>query len=335
MSVPAQAPILTIAIPTYNRSRYLRQCLDALLPQVAAVAPAVQLLVLNNSATDDTAAVAAEFQARYQHYLTVIHNPENIGADANIAKCFVEIRTQYGWIFGDDDVLVPGALPALINRLREREFGVIHLRSYPYEGEALKARPAPNGRYAEFTTSNIEDMLYEVADLFSFISGNIFNKSLVPKDIDPYEFIWTRYNQIQWVFGALFAGRPNLLVDDALLAVNNEGNSGGYPFCQIFGTNYNVFFGQYERRGVPRRYFDTINRRMARELFAPLIYFARTVKNFRNYTPEDHFAELKPSYGRYWEFWVFVAPMCKLPKALLYPHFFVIRVLNRLYRLAR
>lgn len=331
----AQRPILTIAIPTYNRSNYLRQCLETLLPQVVASAPAAQVMVLNNNSTDDTTTVAAEFLALYPQCLKVIHNPENIGSDANIAKCFAEIRTEYGWIFGDDDVLVPGALQALVDRMRAHAYGVIHLRSYPYEGDALKARPAPKGRYEEFTTANIEDLLYEVADLFSFISGNIFNKSLVPTDIDPNEFIWTRYNQVQWVFGALFSGRTNLLIDDALLAVNNEGNSGGYPFCKIFGTNYNLFFDQYERRGIPRRYFDTINRRMARELFAPLIYFARMVENFRNYTPEDHFTELKPNYGRYWEFWVFIAPMCKLPKALLSPHFFLIRILNRLYRLAR
>jgi abequosyltransferase len=331
----AKRPILTIAIPTYNRSHYLRECLEILLPQVVAAAPAAQVMVLNNNSTDDTAKVAVEFLARFPQCLTVINNPENIGADANIAKCFSEIHTQYGWIFGDDDVLVPGALDILVGYLRKREYGVVHIRSYSYKGDALKARSAPKGRYEEYTSDNIEDMLYEVADMFSFISGNIFNKSLVPPDINPYEFIWTRYNQVQWVFGALFSGRTNLLIDDALLAVNNEGNSGGYPFCKIFGTNYNLFFDQYERRGIPRRYFDTINRRMARELFAPLIYFARTVENFRNYTPEDHFTELNPNYGRYWEFWVFVAPMCKLPKALLYPHFFLIRMLNRLYRLAR
>jgi abequosyltransferase len=328
-------PILTIAIPTFNRSHYLRQCLEALLPQVVASASEVRVLVLNNNSSDDTTKVAEELLVRFPQCLMLINNPENIGGDANIAKCFSEIHTQYGWIFGDDDVLVPGALDVILGYLRVCEYGVVHIRSYSYEGDALKVRTVPKGRYEEFKADNVEGMLYEVADMFSFISGNIFNKSLVPADINPYEFIWTRYNQVQWVFGALFSGCSNLLIDDALLAVNNEGNSGGYPFCKIFGTNYNLFFDQYERRGIPRRYFDIINRRMARELFTPLIYFARTVENFRNYTPEDYFAELKPNFGRYWEFWVFVAPMCKLPKPLLFPHFFIIRLLNRLYRLVR
>jgi len=231
---------------------------------------------------------------------------------------------------------MPGALATLLAKINECEYGVIHLCAFSYVGSVEACRPhRTKGRYEVFNPENVENMLYEVSDMFSFITGNIVNKSLVPADIDIHEFLWTRYNQIQWVFGALFAGHPNLLIDDALLAINNDGNSGGYPFCKIFGTNFNVLFRAFEHRGLPTRYFDTINRRMARELFAPLIYFARKDQGFRNYMPEDHFGELKPNFSKYWEFWVFVAPMCKLPKILLYPHFFGVRILNRIYRYVR
>lgn len=306
------------------------------MPQVLDAGMDVRVIVLDNQATDETPLVLEEFARRYPYHLEVRSNPQNIGGDGNIAKCFMSCETTYAWIFGDDDILMPGALAKLLAKMKEDNYGVIHIKAFSYDREVEQHRPRrPNGRYEIFTADNLNCLMYEAGDMFSFISGNIVNKSLVPKDIDPQAFIWTRYNQIQWTFGALFAARCNMLVDDALLAINNEGQSGGYPFCQTFGTNYNLLFRYFERRGVPRRYFDTINQRMARELFAPLIYFARTVKNFRNYTHEDHFNELKPNYGRYWEFWFFVAPMCKLPKALLYPHFFLIRLLNRLYRLAR
>lgn len=306
------------------------------MPQVADAGNDVCVLVLDNQATDETPLVLEEFACRYPDHLEVRRNSQNIGPDGNIAKCYISCETTYAWIFGDDDVLMPGALANLLARMKEDDYGVIHLKAFSYERDVELHRPRrPKGRYEIFTADTLDRLMYEAGDMFSFISGNIVNKSLVPKDIDPQAFIWTRYNQIQWTFGALFAARRNLLVDDALLAINNEGQSGGYPFCQTFGTNYNLLFRHFEQRGVSRRYFDIINQRMARELFAPLIYFARTVQNFRNYTPEDYFTELLPNYGRYWEFWAFVAPMCKLPKALLYPHFFLIRMLNRLYRLAR
>lgn len=330
------SPLLTIAIPTYNRSRYLRQCLESLIPQVVDAGTDVRVLVLDNQSTDETPVVLEEFASRHPDHLEVSRNSQNIGADGNIAKCYMSCETTYVWIFGDDDILMPGALTKLLARMKEDNYGLIHLKAFSYKGDVEQYRPRyPKGRYEIFTADTLGRLMYEACDMFSFISGNIINKSLVPKDINPQAFIWTRYNQIQWTFGALFAARRNLLVDDALLAINNEGQSGGYSFCQTFGTNYNVLFRHFEQRGVPRRYFDTINQRMARELFAPLIYFARTVQNFRNYTCEDHFAELKPSYGRYWEFWFFVVPMCKLPKALLYPHFLLIRMLNRLYRIFR
>ncbi|HSI48429.1 MAG TPA: glycosyltransferase family 2 protein [Ideonella sp.] len=330
-------PLLTIAIPTYNRSRYLRQCLAALMPQVAEASGDVTVLVIDNASTDDTPHVLSEYRAMFPDNFRVMRNTENIGGDNNIAKCYGECATKYAWIFGDDDVLMPGAIGVLLPRMKRQDFGVIHIRAFPYKGDPVDYLPKrPAGRYQTFSKDSLEDMLYEVSDMFSFITGNIVNKSFVSPGMDIYRYVETRYNQIQWIFEALFSADDNLLVDDGLLAVNNEGNSGGYPFCRVFGTNYNLLFREFERRGVPAPYFDVINKRMARELFAGLIYFARKSNGtFRNYSPEDYFGELRPSYGKYWEFWLFIAPMCKLPKALLYPHFFAVRVINRIYRALR
>jgi abequosyltransferase len=330
-------PILTVAIPTYNRSRYLVQCLDALMPQVLACAGKVDVVVIDNASTDDTPDIIARYAATYAGYLRWLRNSANVGGDNNIAKCYSECNAKYGWIFGDDDVLAAHALASLLPLLEKSEFGVVHVRAYPYTGSPTAHAPrCPQGRYEVFTKSRLAEMLYEVTDMFSFISGNIFNKSLVAPDLDIYRYVDTHYNQVQWIFRALFAAESNMLVDDGLLAINNEGNSGGYPFCRVFGTNYNMLFQEPIRRGVPVAYFDVINKRMARELFPGLIYFARKSNGtFRNYIPEDYFVELKPSYGKYWEFWLFIAPMCWLPKAVLYPHFFAVRVINRFYRLLR
>ncbi len=56
---PSEAPLLTIAIPTYNRSRYLREFLEALLPQIESAGD-VELLISDNASPDDTAQMLAE-----------------------------------------------------------------------------------------------------------------------------------------------------------------------------------------------------------------------------------------------------------------------------------
>ena len=48
-----ERPLLTIAIPTYNRSAFLSELLDCLLPQLLAE-PRVELLISDNASPDDT-----------------------------------------------------------------------------------------------------------------------------------------------------------------------------------------------------------------------------------------------------------------------------------------
>lgn len=53
-------PAVSIIIPAYNEERYIRQCLEALLPQVHAVAAesvSCEVLVVDNGSTDGTRAI--------------------------------------------------------------------------------------------------------------------------------------------------------------------------------------------------------------------------------------------------------------------------------------
>ena len=79
-------PLLTIAIPTYNRSACLAQLLEALAPQLMGESR-VELIVSDNASPDDTSAVVAAFRDK-GFALNYSRNETNIGADANFIKCF-------------------------------------------------------------------------------------------------------------------------------------------------------------------------------------------------------------------------------------------------------
>ena len=92
-------PLLTIAIPTYNRARYLKELLTVLFDQLRDE-PRVELIISNNATPDETPAVVNEFvkrglQVRY------LCNETNIGPDANFLQCFEQARGKYVWILGD------------------------------------------------------------------------------------------------------------------------------------------------------------------------------------------------------------------------------------------
>ena len=81
----SERPLLTIAIPTYNRSESLALLLEILAPQLDGESR-VELVISDNASSDDTSAVVASFQNRGLK-LIYSRNETNLGADANFVRC--------------------------------------------------------------------------------------------------------------------------------------------------------------------------------------------------------------------------------------------------------
>ncbi|CAG0970587.1 partial heptose III glucuronosyltransferase, partial [Anaerolineae bacterium] len=108
----SSTPLLSICIPTYNRSRFLREALDSIIASASSCLPEVEVVVSDNASPDDTPAVMAEYQARYT-WIRYYRNETNIG-EANFYHVAQLAKGEYVWIFGDDDKLLPPAIPAVI-----------------------------------------------------------------------------------------------------------------------------------------------------------------------------------------------------------------------------
>ena len=83
-------PVLTIAIPTYNRATCLRELLSGLSDQLHNESR-VELIISDNASPDETPAVVEDFVARGLK-VRYIRNAENIGPDANFLQCFEQAR---------------------------------------------------------------------------------------------------------------------------------------------------------------------------------------------------------------------------------------------------
>src|ERR1700746_1338908 len=93
-----QRPLLTLAIPTYNRGAFLRQFLDSVRDQLR-LSSDVELVVSDNASTDETSEIINE-ELRRGTRLTYLRNPENIGPDANFLQCYERASGKYVWVMG-------------------------------------------------------------------------------------------------------------------------------------------------------------------------------------------------------------------------------------------
>jgi glycosyltransferase involved in cell wall biosynthesis len=104
-------PLLTIAIPTYNRNQILLGNLQRLLPQLT---PQCRLLIVDNCSDVPVAETLRELldQALAVDW-TISRNRTNIGGNANILRCFELCETEWLWVLGDDDQVHPDAIATI------------------------------------------------------------------------------------------------------------------------------------------------------------------------------------------------------------------------------
>lgn len=312
-------PLLTIAIPTYNRAADLDACLARIAGQ-PGVGGEVELLVSDNCSTDATEAVVKSWQAKGAK-ITYLRNAQNIGPDNNFVQCYKAASGRYFWLLGDDDMILDGAIPRITGILKEGLFGAIYLTSYGYRKDLALERPA-GGRSGYDVYSDPAGFLARAGYFLTFISGNIVNKELLGGGLDFDVFRNTNLIQLCWTFGAVFSGKPNVVVNDYCLAAKADA-SGGYKLCQVFGKNFIDACEISIGRGVNPAYFEIIKRRLLLRFFPANIIRAR--KNILATKPENYFAALYPLYKGYLYFWLFTVPAIIMP---LWPAFMVFRAVD-------
>jgi len=104
-------PELTIAIPTYNREEFLKQCLDSIKNQTFTN---YKVLVFDNCSNYDIEALINKYGDRFE----LIKNDKNIGNLGNFSKIFsFQYETPYLLVFHDDDVIHPDYVNFAIKEL--------------------------------------------------------------------------------------------------------------------------------------------------------------------------------------------------------------------------
>ncbi len=98
---PARTPLVTIAIPTFNRATLLKACVTAALSQTYGN---FEVVVSDNASTDDTSEVLSAFS---DTRLRVIRQDTNIGLLPNWNACLAAAKGEYFILIPDDDTAAP------------------------------------------------------------------------------------------------------------------------------------------------------------------------------------------------------------------------------------
>jgi abequosyltransferase len=314
-------PLLTLAVPTYNRQSFLAIFLAGIAPQLAGQSR-VELLISDNASPDGTGELVRSYQANGTP-IRYIRNEVNVGADRNILQCFEQASGKYVWICGDDDVVEPTGLSRVLAHLEsEPEYDLVFLEARGFQGEYSPHVPKAPERVTVFTRA--EDAARHVHVFFTFITGIIVNKQRVSHfPHRPFaELADTNLVQLSWTYTAVEHHRRSLMIHTPLVATLAN-NTGGYALFKVFGTNL---------KRVTDEWISSERVRSAifhGALLAFFPWFLVKREGGPKFTAEDPEKILRPLYGKYVHYWIFSYPIMKLPPRLGRAWFFLVRLINR------
>ncbi len=119
--MPGREPAVSVCIPTYNRSKLLREAIEGVLAQSFTD---FELIISDNASEDDTEIVVRSFGDCRIRY---VKQKINIGVVRNFNHCLALAKAHYVTIFHDDDIMLPDNLLLKVRALDENpSVGFVH-----------------------------------------------------------------------------------------------------------------------------------------------------------------------------------------------------------------
>ncbi|SUB83279.1 putative glycosyl transferase [Pragia fontium] len=281
--------LLTIAIPTYNRHENLEVLLLSIISQLEkSLENKIEVIICDNASTDDTALVADRLLSKIKnsnYYSSEI----NVGMDLNFKKCFDLASSKYFWMIGDDDYLLPGALPTVIRLLEKNEsIDLVYVSSTIRED----LRDNEKNNNIIYTASK-DEFIDKVGIMITFISGVISNKEkylTYRNNRNDESFVGIFLMHLSWQFSLLKEGEWFAIIKDNIIKATPD-NSGGYKIFTVFSKNLTIILDLFFKRES----FFSKKIRFSSMLF--LINFIGKPEKKKNHKSEDYISVCDFTYN--------------------------------------
>lgn len=165
--------LLTIAIPTYNGSHYIKDALDSIFVN-NLYAHSVNVLIVDNGSTDDTFEVISHYQEKYSEHIKIHRNETNIGYDRNIDLIFRLSDGIYTKILADDDALLEPSIKTHLEILKKHSSIGIFLANFDIYDKSLtkvKAQMKLEGEFVNCPLKNPNNFLRGSRNRFGQVSS--------------------------------------------------------------------------------------------------------------------------------------------------------------------
>ncbi len=233
-------PLLSICIPTYNRSQYLVNTLDSIIND-EGFCDEVEIVVSDNASTDDTGVVVQAYVKKYPN-IKYYRNDENI-RDFNFPTALDRGTGLYVKLNNDNRVFTKGAVAYMLAAIKDN-----------------KERRSPIfftcGSYFNSKKGTDKIECYSLSDFvehLSYFSTGIWIFGSWKEDWDRVQdkmkYSPLQLSQVDWFYQILCNRGHCVLMTQEISITAQVGKRTGYNWLQVHVDNYYTIIRPYYEAG--------------------------------------------------------------------------------------
>jgi abequosyltransferase len=179
-------PTLSICIATYNRGKFIGETLESILSQTD---DRVEVVVVDGASPDHTPEVLAPLLERHRN-LYYHREPTNSGVDIDYDRAVGYARGDYCWLMPDDDLLAPGAVARVLDRIGQASPELIVVNSEIWKADfsqSLDTHMIPFRSDRAYGPGDGEKVFKDLATCLSFIGSVVIRRDVwLKRERTPY-----------------------------------------------------------------------------------------------------------------------------------------------------
>lgn len=240
-------PLLSICIPTYNRSPYLRKTIDSIIQQDDFTPENVEIVISDNCSTDDTKTVCIEYTERYEN-IKYFRNQENI-RDRNFPLVLSKGSGSLLKLCNDTLLFNKNSLKGLLELVRNNQ------------NEKPVIFTTNNQDHDELTVNSLETFLYKVSFNITWIGGFSIWKDDFNKFGNNHEGCEGSLWQVPCLLKYLNERKKAVISNQRFFSVQTvEKKNISYGLYKVFYTNYLTFVKEYLNNSISQVCFDWLEK---------------------------------------------------------------------------
>ncbi len=267
-------PLVSVALCTYNGTRFLAGQLESLLGQDY---PAFEIVAVDDASSDDTLAILENFRRRDSR-LRVHRNSVNLGLNRNFERAFGLCRGDLIAPCDQDDIWLPQKLSALVERIRGAQLAYC-------DSELVDERGKPLGHRVSDRVTMYSGEDPAVFALYNCVSGHaaLFRRGVLEH---ARPFPEERYYDWWLAFVAASLGRVEF-VDRCLVqfrrhSLSTSGFAGIDPQARLLSAKPGPWFDRLRRIESPRRSLLTEMHRLSQARSRQVVSFRLPLLLYRH-----------------------------------------------------